>query len=32
MKSMFTRPASEYLAILLGVIGVVSFLMIWFRH
>ncbi|ADU71915.1 hypothetical protein Pat9b_5759 (plasmid) [Pantoea sp. At-9b] len=32
MKSMFTRPASEYAAVLLSVFSVVSFLLIWFTH
>lgn len=32
MKSMFDRPASEYLAIAVSLFAVVSFLTIWFTH
>jgi hypothetical protein len=32
MKSMFVRPASEYLAIAVSLFAVVSFLTIWFTR
>lgn len=32
MKSIFARPASEYLAVALSLFAVVSFLAIWFAR
>jgi hypothetical protein len=30
MKSIFSRPASEYAAVILSAVSIVSFLIIWF--
>lgn len=32
MKSIFARPASEYLAVALSLFAVVSFLTLWFTR
>lgn len=32
MKSIFSRPASEYLAVALSLFAVVSFLTLWFTR